>query len=145
MLEKINADLQNAMKNGDKFRLSVIRMVKSDIIAESRKGKIHDLTDEEILSLIKRGVKSRKEAILEYEKYGKEETVLSLKEEIKILQEYLPEELSEEEIKKELDEIFAIEKPEGIKDMGKIMKIASSKLKNADMSLVSKLIKERLS
>lgn len=146
MNEKINNDLKEAMKSKDAFKLSVLRMLKSALQLEGI-AKKHELTDDEVLSVIKKQVKLRKDSIAEYEKYGKMESVESLKKEIEVLSSYLPEEMSEDEIKAFVDAVIAEEKPTSIKDMGKVMKITSEKLagKNADMSLVSKLVKEKLS
>ena len=145
MLERIDLDLKNALKSGDKFTLSVLRMLKSEFIVESRKGAFHELTDEEVLKVIKKQVKTRKDSIEEYKKYNKLETVKELEHEIEILNKYLPQEMSEEEIKKVIDLVFEEVKPTSMKDMGNLMKIISSKITNADMSLVSKIVKDRLS
>lgn len=145
MLEQIDLDLKDALKSGDKFTLSVLRMLKSEFIVESRKGTLHELTDEEVLKVIKKQVKTRKDSIEEYKKYNKLETVKELEHEIEILNKYLPQEMSEEEIKKVIDLVFEEVKPTSMKDMGNLMKIISSKITNADMSLVSKIVKDRLS
>ncbi len=145
MLEKINADLTAAMKNQDKFTLSVLRMLKSEIVAESRKGSLHELTDEDIIKVIKHQVKVKKDSAKEYEQYGKQETVDSLNKEIEVLNVYLPKEMTEEEINKVIDEVFKELNPTSIKEMGMVMKNVSAKLTNADMGLVSKLVKDRLS
>lgn len=145
MLEKINADLTSAMKNQDKFTLSVLRMLKSEITAESRKGSLHELTDDDIIKVIKHQVKVRKDSVKEYEQYGKTETAESLQKEVDILNSYLPEEMSEEQINKVIDEVFDELKPTSIKEMRIVMKTVTAKLSNADMGLVSKLVKDRLS
>lgn len=144
MNERIANDLKAAMKNGDKFRLSVLRMLKSALQLEAISKK-HELSDDEVLSVIKKQVKTRRDAIGEFQKYDKAEEVVKLEQEIEILNAYLPEEMSEEEIAKVIDEVFADLKPSSMKDMGLVMKELNAKLTNADMSLVSKLVKERLS
>lgn len=144
MQEQIDLDLKNAMKSGDKFTLSVLRMLKSELINESRKGSLHELTDEDVLKVIKKGVKTRKDSIEEYTNYGKLETATELQKEIDVLNKYLPAELSEEEIIKIVDEVFEEVKPSSMKDMGNLMKIISSRITNADMSLVSKIVKDKL-
>lgn len=145
MMETVTKDLTNAMKEQDKFTLSVLRMLKSALQLE-KISKKHDLTDDEVITVVKRQVKTRKDSMSEYEQYNKMEEVENLKKEIEVLSKYLPPELSKEEIEKVLDDIFAEIKPESIKDMGKIMKEATAKLGNAaDMSLVSSLVKEKLS
>lgn len=144
MENQIDNDLKLALKSGDKFTLSVLRMLKSEIINESRKGSIHTLTDDEVLKVIKKGVKTRKDSIEEYKKYGKLDTVNELAKEVDILNKYLPQEMSEEEIIKIDNEVFEELKPSSMKDMGNLMKVISSKITNADMSLVSKIVKDKL-
>ena len=144
MENQIDNDLKLALKSGDKFTLSVLRMLKSEIINESRKGSLHTLTDDEVLKVIKKGVKTRKDSIEEYKKYGKLDTANELAKEVDILNKYLPQEMSEEEIIKIVDEVFEELKPISMKDMGNLMKVISSKITNADMSLVSKIVKDKL-
>lgn len=145
MINKIDEDLKKALKDGDKFKLSVLRMVKSEFINESRKGSLHELNEDEELKVIKRMVKTRKDSIKEYTEYGKNDLVESLTKEVEILNNYLPEEMSEDEIDKIIDEVFNDLKPSSMKEMGMVMKEVSSKITNADMSIVSKKIKDRLS
>ena len=144
MENQIDNDLKLALKSGDKFTLSVLRMLKSEIINESRKGSLHTLTNDEVLKVIKKGVKTRKDSIEEYKKYGKLDTVNELAKEVDILNKYLPQEMSEEEIIKIVNEVFEELKPSSMKDMGNLMKVISSKITNADMSLVSKIVKDKL-
>ncbi len=145
MLEsKIQSDTLMAMKNSDKFKVSVLRMLKSAIQAEKINAK-NELTDENIIAIIKKQVKQRTDSILEYEKYNRPDMVATLKQEIKILEEYLPKQLSEEETKEAVKKIMSNYPDATIKDMGKIMKEASSSLGSvADMSEVSKLIRNSL-
>lgn len=145
MLEsKIQSDTLMAMKNSDKFKVSVLRMLKSAIQAEKINAK-NELTDENIIAIIKKQVKQRTDSILEYEKYNRPDMVAALKQEIKILEEYLPKQLSEEETKEAVKKILSNYPDATIKDMGKIMKEASSSLGSvADMSEVSKLIRNSL-
>lgn len=144
MENQIDNDLKLALKSGDKFTLSVLRMLKSEIINESRKGSIHTLTYDEVLKVIKKGVKTRKDSIEEYKKYGTLDTANELAKEVDILNKYLPQEMSEEEIIKIVNEVFEELKPSSMKDMGNLMKVISSKITNADMSLVSKIVKDKL-
>lgn len=145
MYEKINEDLKNAMKSKDTFKLSVLRMFKSALQLEQISKK-HELDDNEIASVLKKQVKVRKDSLEEYKKYNKEDEVEKLEKEISVLSVYLPEELSEEQIEKivlsAIDEI----KPTSMKDMGLVMKKVGELLvgKNADMSLVSKFVKEKI-
>ena len=135
--------MKEAMKSGDKFRLSVLRMLKSALQLEGIALK-KDLEDKEVLAVIKRNVKQRKDSIEEYKKYNKTEEIASLEKEIEILKSYLPEELSEEEIDKKIEEVFNEVKPESMKQMGIIMKKLTEEIGSvADMSLVSKKVKAR--
>lgn len=144
LLDKIKADTIKAMKEQDKFKTSVLRMLKSTLQMEAIKLK-HDLSDEEVESLVKKQVKVRKDSIEEYTKYDKKDLVDSLNKEIEILNVYLPLELTIEQINDGLDKIFANVKPTSIKDMGVLMKEASKLFGvQADMKLVSDLIKKRL-
>ena len=144
MIEQINNDLKDALKSGDKFRLSVLRMLKSALQLEGINQK-KEIDDEIVLSVLKRQVKQRNDSIKEYTDLGKLETAEDLKKEISILAEYLPEEASDEEISKVILEAFQELNPSSMKDMGKIMKYVSEHLSNADMSKVSALVKEKLS
>lgn len=144
LMETISNDMKLAMKASDKFSLSVYRMLKSALQMEQINKK-HDLSDEEVIAVIKKQVKIRKDSISEYEKYQRNDLVLDLQKEIDILSNYLPEELSEEQISKEIDCAFEEIQPESMKDMGRIMKLLTERIGNvADMSLVSSLVKERL-
>ena len=145
MFDTIKKDLTSAMKQQDKFKLDVIRMLKSAIQLETI-AKKHDLTDEEVIAVIKRETKKRASSIEEYEKYGKTETVESLKKEIEILSVYLPEELSDDALIKIIDETISELNASSMKDMGNVIKIVGSKVgSSADMSKVSKIVKEKLS
>lgn len=146
MFEQINKDLVQAMKEKDTFKLSVLRMLKSNLQLE-KIAKNHDLDDSEVIAVLKKQVKLRKDSMEEYKKYNKEDLVASLEQEVAILANYLPEELSEVEIIKIVDEIVEREKPASMKDMGRVMKALNDQLagKNADMSLASKIVKEKLS
>ncbi len=145
MYEKINEDLKNAMKEKDTFKLSVLRMLKSALQLEQI-AKKHELDDNEIAAVLKKQVKLRKDSLEEYKKYDKTELVESLEKEIAVLDAYLPEEMSEEEITNIVDEAINEVKPSSMKDMGLVMKKVNELLvgKNADMSLVSKLVKEKI-
>lgn len=141
--ERILDDLKQAMKNQDKFKLSVMRMLKSALQLEKIQKK-EELTEEEIIRVIKKNVKQRKDSIEEFKKYNKIEEINSLEKEIEILKEYLPEELTEEEIDKKIEETFNKLQPDSIKDMGRIMKSLTESIgASADMSLVSQKVKQR--
>ena len=144
MRNQILEDLKIAMKNQDKEKLSVIRMVKG-AIQMTELNKKHELSDEEVIDVITKEIKSRKDSINEFKKGNREDLVKKTEDEIRILSEYLPEQLTEEELNTIIDEVFEIVKPESTKDMVKIMKELTPKVKGkADMGLVSKIVKEKI-
>ena len=144
MRDKILKDLMEAMKNQDKETLSVLRMVKGAIQLEEINTK-KNLSDDEVIGVLAKQIKTRKESIAEFEKANRVELIEQTNKEIEILNRYMPEQLSEEEVLKVIDEVFEEVKPESKKDMGKIMGIINPKLKGkADMSFVSKTIQEKL-
>ena len=145
MYDQIKKDMVEAMKGGDKFKLNVIRMLKSAIMLKEIEVKPNDLTDDDVLAVIKSEVKKRKGSIEEYEKFGKTDAVEDLKKEVEILSVYLPEELSEEALLAIIEDGIKEVGAESIKDMGKVMKYVTDKAgAAADMSKVSKLVKEKL-
>ncbi len=145
MFETVKKDLISAMKEQDKFKLDVIRMLKSAIQNEII-AKKKELSDDEVLAVIKREVKKRNSSIEEYTKYGKMETVESLKKEVEILSTYLPEELSDEELEKIIASIIEEMQATDIKAMGSVIKAVGAKVgSSANMSKVSKIVKEKLS
>lgn len=144
MKERINKDFITAMKNKEKEKLAVIKMVRGAIQLEELNKK-KELTDDEIVSIIAKQIKTRKESIVEFEKGNRQDLIEKTKEEIKILEEYMPEQMGEEEVNKVIDEVFAQLNPTGPSDMGKIMGAISPILKGkADLGLVNKLIREKL-
>ena len=146
MFEQINKDLTESMKAKDTFRTSVLRMLKSAIIYEKTNGEKHDLTDEDILSIIKKQVKMRKSSMEEYISYNRQDLADSLEKEIELLNTYLPKELSEDEINNIIDETIKELNPDGMKGMGLVIKAVKEKCGvSADMTYVSKTVKEKLS
>ncbi len=144
MRNQILEDLKTAMKNQDKEKLAVIRMVKG-AIQMSELNKKHELNDEEVIDVITKEIKSRKDSINEFKKGGREDLITKTQAEIDILSTYLPKQLTEEELNKIIDEVFEVVKPESTKDMGKVMKELTPQVKGkADMGLVSKIVKEKI-
>ena len=126
LAETINNDALVAMKSADKFKLSVLRMLKSALQLE-KINKKHDLSDEEVIAVVKKQIKLRKDRIEEFNKYNRTESVDNLKKEIEILEQYMPEELSSAEVEKIVNDIFNEMQPAGPQDMGKIMKEATAR------------------
>ena len=144
MKERIMIDLKNAMKNQNKDLLNVVRMVKGAIQLEEISKK-RELTDEEVVAVISKQIKTRKETITDLEKSGRTELIKQAEKEISILEKYMPAMMSEDEINKVIEEVFKKVNPTSAQDTGKIMGKISPLLKGkADMSLVNKLVKEKL-
>ncbi|KXG78514.1 hypothetical protein AN618_02700 [Fervidicola ferrireducens] len=142
--EKLNEDLKKALKEGKKERLSVIRMAKAAIINEE-KDRMHELNDDEVIEVISREVKKRKDAKEEYERLGRSDKADELQREIEILQEYLPLQLTEEEleeiVKKTISEIGA----KDLKDLGMVMKAVLPQVKGrAEGKAVNAIVKKLL-
>ena len=145
MFDKIKSDMVKAMKEQDKFRLSVIRMIKGSIDKERIDKKI-EITDEVVIDVLAKELKTREESRLEFSRAGRTDLVEGLDKEIAIIKEYLPEPLTDEEVDKIIDEAFMETEASSIKDMGKVMKVVTPKVKGrCDMKEVSSKIKAKLS
>lgn len=145
MKDRILNDLKSAMKAQDKEKLTVIRMVKGAIQLEELKTK-KPLTDEEVITIVNREIKTRKDSITEFAKGNRQDLIDKTQGEIDILITYMPEQLSEEEVNKVIEEAFLKINPAGQSDMGKIMGIVTPTLKGkADLKSVSQIIKDKLS
>lgn len=145
MYERIKADIVTAMKEKDMLKLQTLRGIKGDTDKEHIDKKV-EITDDLVLTMISRGIKSRKESIVEFEKGNRQDLIEKTSEEISLLQTYLPEQMTEEELNKIIDEVFTKVNPQSEKDMGQIMKELTPLVKGkADMKEVSVKIKEKLS
>lgn len=143
--ERLNDDMKLAMKSQDKFKLSVIRMVRAaikNIEIDQRKT----LDDQEVLDVLNREIKQRKDSLQEFEKAGRDDLAENLKAEIVVLMEYMPQQLSEEEVKaivqQTIQEVGASSKA----DMGKVMGALMPKVKGlADGKIVNQFVQQLLS
>ena len=161
--EKIKIDLDKSLKSGEKLILSTLRLLYSVIgnkeiekrtkivkrkkdLTEKELIKKSQLQDEEIIQVILSEIKKRKEAILLYKKGKREELAQKEEKETKILEKYLPEQMSDEELQKLAKETIEKVVASSLKDMGKVMKELMIKVKGrAEGSKVSQIIKELLS
>lgn len=144
LFEKINNDMISYMKSKDSFSLGVIRMVKGAIQLE-KINKKRDLTDDEVVAVISKQIKMRNDSIEEFTKANRQDLIDQYQKEIDLLKAYMPEQLSDEEISKIIEEAFNIVNPTSSKDMGLIMREVSPKLKGrADMGKVNAIIKDKL-
>jgi len=145
LLERLNNDMKQAMKNKEKDKLVVIRMIKAAIQNERIKlGR--DLSEEDELSVLSREVKQRKDSLHEFEKAGREDLVDKISAELKHVEIYMPEQLSEEELAEIVKQTIADTGASSKKEMGKVMAALMPKVKGkADGSLVNKLVQQHLS
>ncbi|MCI8569431.1 MAG: GatB/YqeY domain-containing protein [Bacilli bacterium] len=144
VVEQLEKDMIEAMKNKDKERLVVIRMVKASLKQEQIDRK-KEINDDLLIDVVNKQIKMRKDSISEFEKGNRQDLINKTQKEIDVLMAYLPEQLDEKEVLNIIDEIFSEVKPTSQKDMGTIMGLAQAKLKGkADMKTVSSIIKEKL-
>ena len=142
---RINDDVKVAMKAKDKARLGVLRLITAAIKQREVDEQI-TLNDEQVLAVLEKMVKQRKDSIAQYEKAGRDELAQQEAFEIGIIQDYLPEQLSDTEIDALIAEAISSSGAESMKDMGKVMGMLKPKLAGrADMGQVSQKIKQRLS
>jgi uncharacterized protein YqeY len=143
--EKIVSDMTAAMKSKDVARTSTLRMVKAAIMNREKEGS-GQLTDEDVMKLLRSQVKQRRDSVEQYQKAGRQELVDKETAEIAVIEEYLPQAASEAEIEQAVAEVIAETGATSMKDMGGVMKAAMAKLagKNADGKLVSETVKKKL-
>lgn len=145
LVEKISSDMVSAMKSQDKERLTVLRMIKAAMQMEHIDKK-RELNDDLVIDVVNKQVKMRQDSIIEFEKGNRSDLIEKTEGELAILKDYLPTPLEENEVLAIIDEAFNLVKPVDSKDMGKIMKEVTPKLKGrTDMGKVSQIIKEKLS
>ena len=144
LYEKFSKDMIDAMKNKEKDKLSVIRMVKGAMQLEHINNK-KEMNEELLIDVVSKQIKMRNDSIEEFKKGDRTDLIEKTESEIEILKEYLPEQLSDEEIESIIEEAIAAVNPTSAKEMGLVMKEVSSKVKGrADMKEVSAKIRERL-
>ena len=142
--EKLLEDLKNSMKEKNIVRKNVIQMVRAAIL-QIEKDKGIEVDDNKILEIIAKEVKTRNDSLEDFEKGGREDLVKQAKEEIEILSEYLPKQLTREELREKLEVIVKEVGATTIKDMGKVMKAAKEKMGvTADGKTINKVVKENL-
>jgi hypothetical protein len=144
LLERIEAGMKEALKSGDKDRSGTLKMLKSDMMYEKGKtGK--DLTDEQMQESVMRQAKKRKESIREYEAAGRKDLSDIEALELKIIEEFLPAQMSFEDVEKAVDKILSAAGEVTQKDFGKIMGMASKELKGvADGAMIKEIVQKRL-
>ena len=142
--EKLLEDLKKCMKDKNVVRKNVIQMVRAAILQVEKDNGI-TLDDNQIIDIIAKESKKRKDSLADYEKSGREDLINELKEEINILAEYLPKQLSMEEVEKIVKEVIEAEGATSMKDMGKVMKSAKERIGAAsDGRTINEAVKKLL-
>ncbi|MBU2595276.1 GatB/YqeY domain-containing protein [Patescibacteria group bacterium] len=145
ILEKIKSDLKEAMKNKDEASLLTYRGLLSVIHNKEIELKKKELTDKEVISTLEIQAKQRRDSIIEFEKGGRDDLIEKEKKELKLIEEYLPQKLGEEEIKKIVDEVIKKTKATELKDMGRVMaELMKENKGQIDGATASRIVKEKL-
>lgn len=143
----INQDIKAAMKAKDKVALNALRAVKSAIsLAKTEKGGQEQLSEDAEIKILQRLVKQRKEAAELYKNQGRDDLAADELFQLKIIQKYLPEQLDEASLRAEIEKIIAATGASSMKDMGKVMGIATKQFAGkADNKIISSIVREMLS
>lgn len=142
--EKLMDDLKLAMREKNEIRKNTVQMVRAAIL-QIEKDKDIVVEDDKIIEIIAKEVKSKKDALVDFEKGGREDLISQTNEEIAILQEYLPKQLTREEIKVELEKVISDLGATSMKDMGPVMKEAKARIgAAADGRTINDVVKELL-
>ena len=148
LYDTIMTDMKDAMKSHDKETLSTLRFLKSAIDLfkiNNKMDRTESPNDDTVIEVVSKQVKTHKESIEEFKKAGRDDLVENLLKEVQILSKYLPEQLSEDEVRSKIDEVISSIEATSIKDMGKVMKELTPLFKGkADMKLVNTIVKEKL-
>jgi uncharacterized protein YqeY len=143
--EKLMEDLKDAMKNKDELKKNTVTMIRA-AIKQIEVDKRVELEDNEVIDIISKEAKKRKDALAEFEKAGREDLINQTNEELAIIKEYLPEPLSEEELTQIIVDTIAEVGAESMKDMGKVMQAVKAKTAGrADGKTINEIVKAKLS
>ena len=143
--EQLAQDLKEAMKNKDTVRKNVVQFVRAGVLQVEKDNKV-TLEDDGVLEVIAKQLKQRRDALPDYEKSGREDLIAELKAEMDVLMEYLPKQLSREELTDILKEIIEKLGATSMKDMGKVMQEAKSQtVGKADGRMINEIAKNLLS
>ena len=143
--ERLMEDLKNAMKEKNEIKKNTVTMIKAAIL-QIEKDKQIQLDDNQILDIISKEAKKRKDALVEFEKSGRQDLIDQTNEELKVIKEYLPEELSTEELEKIIEETIKEVNAVDMKDMGKVMQAVKAKTTGrADGKTINEIVKKKLS
>lgn len=143
---QIQSDLKNAMLAKDEAALRALRAVKSAILLAKTSGAGSELSSEDGIKMLQKLVKQRKESIEIYDKQGREDLAKSEREEVSVIEKYLPAQMSEQDVRAEVKKIVETVGAKSAADMGKVMGMASKQLAGkADNKMVAAIVKEFLS
>ncbi|MCZ6865157.1 MAG: GatB/YqeY domain-containing protein [Candidatus Dadabacteria bacterium] len=143
--ELIPEDLKNALRNKNTFELSVLRMLQAALINKEIDKRKEALTDEDVISVIGTEIKKRRDAAREFEKVNRPDAADQEKAEIEILMKYMPQQMSEDEIRDTVKKAVEDTQAKSMQDIGKVMKVLMPQVKGkADGSIVNKIVKEEL-
>jgi len=144
--DQLLQDIKTAMKAKDSLSLSSLRFLNAQIKNKEIESRPNELKEEEVLSVVKKAVKQRKESIAQYQQAGREDLVKQEQSELDIIEKYLPEMMPEAQVLSLVNKAVEELQAQSMKDMGKVMKAVLDQAKGmADSSLVSKLVKDKLS
>ena len=148
LTDRLQEDLKTAMRAKDQVRLRTIRSLRAALTEKEieLRAQHQDLTEEEVLAVVQKQAKQRRDAIEQYQEAGRDDLVRKEEEELEVLEEYLPEQLGDEEIRKVLHELIKATGAASPRDLGKVMGVAMQRLRGkADGRRVNELARELLS
>ncbi|HMA62329.1 MAG TPA: GatB/YqeY domain-containing protein [bacterium] len=144
LLEEITQDMKKAMKNKEKGRMQVLRLLRSDL-KKAKIDKRGEFTEEDAQQVINKAAKNRRESIESYKKGDRQDLVEEEEKELEVIEEYLPEQMSDDEIKALIDEVIEETGASGMQDMGKVMGTIMPKVRGkADGSKVQAIVRSKL-
>tara|TARA_B100002019_G_scaffold133111_1_gene114458 strand:+ start:1315 stop:1773 length:459 start_codon:yes stop_codon:yes gene_type:complete len=145
LIDKINSKIKESIKQKDSVKLDTLRSIKSAILIEEKSSKLNKLSDGDEIKILNRLYKQRKESYDIYKSKNREDLANIENLQASIIQEFLPKQLTSEEVEKIIDNIILKLNPEGIKDMGKVMGFATKELLGkANGKLISVIVKNKL-
>jgi len=146
--EKILSDLKDALKSGDNFKRDVLRLLSGAFknVEIEKKKREEGLNDQEMVEVIKKSIKQRKDSVEQYENGGRQDLADKEKKEIEILSVYLPQQMGEEKVREEIKKVIIETGATSAKDFGKVMGMSMKRVQGqADGDVVKKIVEEEIS
>ena len=145
ILERLNDDMKQAMRDKDKDKWNVIRMIKASLQNEHIRLNVETLSEDAVITVISRELKQRKESLQEFKSFGRDDLVAKLEAEIDIVKQYLPKQLTQEELNDIVQQTIKEVEANSKRDIGKVMSAIMPKIKGkADGSLINKMVQQHL-